>query len=1219
MESNHTDDTTVVNIQSSKFKLRPRVSIIIIALVALVGGYFLIKSFASSIYPTGANDIVLEKTTEMNQVYHKADKTIYSPLDAVVYGNGTLVCGNDSPNKSAGSTTTLTSDQMSSLIDQVLKTGFKQLPTQIVNPNSGKTRLGSYTSISLNLTTGTQSVSYFGGVKPTAFTEVEKLIKKQCQSANSPVDPAKLNNVKLPQISFVKKPSALQRAETYLRNSFSPKAFALWLSTGDESNQLTSVNAQRAAVGLNQLPQSACLTMIASNWAQHMSSVNTLEHDTAANGGSFFADPSIVNTCSGIGSSWTTIGENVGVTSGCENVYGGDSCSQGIFNAFMNSCGHKANILSETFNLGANDTCTSIGAVNSQPWDVIGMGAYRDTIGKLWIVQDYVECNNHNCGSWPPATNSPAKLTVLTTLPAGATTTVNVVSGHTIGFCGFSFIAPQTCSSGPNTTTNNSASGGGNVDGSVYHNLGASGSNITASSTVTYNGVTYTFTGWTVNQGGTGGVCSGNVCGIAIAPGASTTITANYQGGSSSPTAKLNVAVNGYPNNLTITTLGHTAGDCGSSFYAPTTNPCQSSPGGTIGASTTDPTILVAPTISGYTFNGWSGCNDGTSGNNCSVYITAGNSDTVVAAYTASSVQGGKAFSLNVAVAGPHSASIALNSGTLGSCTASFTAPINCTTTATSIGPGTITAPSVVTDNSVVPAITYVFSSWTFTSGSGVSCTGATCTVSITKGQGVTANYNLAPASNLNVNVSGYSGTVTFNSYQHSVANCDSTIPGNFTVSSSNNYGSRTCTSGLGYGIGTPDGLYISPIVPSGYKFSGWTFSGSGGASSSCTNTSNTALTSSMQCVNVPANGASATITATFTVNQPATLTMNVTGLSSYSVVSFSSTQHDIGYCYGYTSAWSWPGSNVCSSGTDSSGNYYPIGPTYLNAPAQVKDTNGLTYNFTGWGGYCAGTGSCYVNIAQGQGASLTANYQLANATTLYIYLSGSPGTVGFTSSNHTLGNCNPSFQTFYVGAGSYIACTSGSGYGIGWPDGATVNAPSSVYANGVNYTFTGWGGSSWSGTACNSYASYYNRCVNMAPGSPYYSITANYSYVPPTCYAYGAYPAELCINVNNYYGWSYSTNHSVGTCVSATYTWFQLPAYCNGFQFGPPDGLYLYFDSAVSDTLGVTHYLSTVNLTKPPATNYLYYSPTTCYSTYCYVNYGNSTYDTASITAYYY
>ncbi len=522
--------------------------------------------------------------------------------------------------------------------------------------------------------------------------------------------------------------------------------------------------------------------------------------------------------------------------------------------------------------------------------------------------------------------------------------------------------------------------------------------------------------------------------------------------------------------------------------------------------------------------------------------------------------------------------------------------------------PTVLKAPATATDSS---NRLYNFSGWGGSTDSG-TCSGTSgCNVYVAQGHSssITAGYTAVNPANLTINVSGYSGTVTFNSYQHTVGNCDSTIPGSFTVTSSSNYGSRVCTSGAGYGIGatgtTSDGLYLTPQVPAGYDFAGWS-----GTAATCTNTSGTSLMANIYCVKV-LPGASANITANLVPHQPATLTINTTGVS-YSSLRFTASPHDVGYCAGWSQAWQWPnGSNVCQSGVNpSTGAYYPVGPTTITAPATYTDSSNKQWNFTGWSGYCSGTGGCYVNLNPGMGATVTANYQLANVTTVYVYLSGAPGSVGFTTSNHVLGYCNPSFETFYISSGSYMACSSGAGYGLGYSDGLTINAPSSA---GSGYNFSGWSGDSWSGSYCNSNASSTRRCINMAPGAPYASISANYTYTP-TCNVSGAYPEEFCIGVSGGYGYSYAytTQHTPGTCSSTTGTYFYIPANCNGNQFGPSSvnpGFYIYPYNPFG-----SYYVYNAAVNVYPSSGSLY-----CYSTYCYVNYGNGSYMTGMITFYYY
>jgi hypothetical protein len=100
----------------------------------------------------------------------------------------------------------------------------------------------------------------------------------------------------------------------------------------DEQDFLNQTNASRAQNGLSALQWDDSLANIARAWSDQMAGSTTLSHN-----GNLVAEVNEQVT-----SEWTRIGENVG--------YGG-SVSQ-LHNAFMNSTGHRANIMGDNNRVG---------------------------------------------------------------------------------------------------------------------------------------------------------------------------------------------------------------------------------------------------------------------------------------------------------------------------------------------------------------------------------------------------------------------------------------------------------------------------------------------------------------------------------------------------------------------------------------------------------------------------------------------------------------------------------------------------------------------------------------------------------------------------------------------------------------------------------------------------------------------------------------------------
>ena len=106
-------------------------------------------------------------------------------------------------------------------------------------------------------------------------------------------------------------------------------AMAIALLTGclnaDQSQVLSSLNKDRQAYGLRSLPTHAQAQTKAQRWAEELARSGGIRHS---------------NLPDGITGCWASLGENVG---------SGPTVAA-IEKAYMNSSGHRANILSKTWN-----------------------------------------------------------------------------------------------------------------------------------------------------------------------------------------------------------------------------------------------------------------------------------------------------------------------------------------------------------------------------------------------------------------------------------------------------------------------------------------------------------------------------------------------------------------------------------------------------------------------------------------------------------------------------------------------------------------------------------------------------------------------------------------------------------------------------------------------------------------------------------------------------
>ncbi len=118
--------------------------------------------------------------------------------------------------------------------------------------------------------------------------------------------------------------------------------------TGDEQETLNLINAERVKNGLSELKIDNELQRVARIKAQDMVDNNYFSHTSPTYGSPF-------DMMKSFKISYKTAGENIA----------GNSSNQGAVNAWMNSEGHKANILNSSFNY------TGLGVVNSSKYGKI--------------------------------------------------------------------------------------------------------------------------------------------------------------------------------------------------------------------------------------------------------------------------------------------------------------------------------------------------------------------------------------------------------------------------------------------------------------------------------------------------------------------------------------------------------------------------------------------------------------------------------------------------------------------------------------------------------------------------------------------------------------------------------------------------------------------------------------------------------------------------------
>lgn len=167
-------------------------------------------------------------------------------------------------------------------------------------------------------------------------------------------------------------------------------AFGGVLLNGFESRLVTDMNAARHAAGLGPLAVAGGTTELARSWAEHLAAVGTLSHN-----------PNLLTGLETHGSyNWTFAAENVG--------YGPASSADTLFNAYMNSAPHRANILAPEAHF-------------------VGVGAVATAAGVEFNTIDFVDSYS---GALALTSASPATPSVqVSSVPAPAPGEVNPAAG----------------------------------------------------------------------------------------------------------------------------------------------------------------------------------------------------------------------------------------------------------------------------------------------------------------------------------------------------------------------------------------------------------------------------------------------------------------------------------------------------------------------------------------------------------------------------------------------------------------------------------------------------------------------------------------------------------------------------------------------------------------------------------------------------------------------
>jgi uncharacterized protein YkwD len=151
-----------------------------------------------------------------------------------------------------------------------------------------------------------------------------------------------------PAHPVVQPPAAAQPTPSSSPSASNPSASNPYASNPYEARILVLVNAQRSAANLAPLTASTCADGFAEAWAPKIQRDGALSHQSLS---------PILSTCQA-----STAGENV--------AYGNVTADE-MMTMWMNSAGHRANILSPQYT-------------------AIGIAAVTDSSGRWYGVQDFI-------------------------------------------------------------------------------------------------------------------------------------------------------------------------------------------------------------------------------------------------------------------------------------------------------------------------------------------------------------------------------------------------------------------------------------------------------------------------------------------------------------------------------------------------------------------------------------------------------------------------------------------------------------------------------------------------------------------------------------------------------------------------------------------------------------------------------------------------------------
>lgn len=256
----------------------------------------------------------------------------------------------------------LSSAEMKSVRASVKATNIESQGDDIAK--DATTLVNSYRGITINNgSTTKRTYVYDPSLETASFKQAATILEGLCTGATQQIQEKEVPILTPTQGSVDTTQSKSHSIFEAVSTAITPKVSALVCDANcdpaAELDQFIRIGNARGASGVQGLSRLICLDDMARDRAKDMAANGALKH-TADLGGT------IAFYCGG---NWTPYaGENVGIA----------VTSEGVFNAFMNSPGHRVNILKPEYTN-------------------VGVGMYHGPNGQLWTAQVFINCSNGRC------------------------------------------------------------------------------------------------------------------------------------------------------------------------------------------------------------------------------------------------------------------------------------------------------------------------------------------------------------------------------------------------------------------------------------------------------------------------------------------------------------------------------------------------------------------------------------------------------------------------------------------------------------------------------------------------------------------------------------------------------------------------------------------------------------------------------------------------------